>query len=102
MKRRDFIKSLASLPFVGSIVAWLAPKPALGVDKKEPEKPLTEEMLNQYILDFGNEPQLLCDSFIHYERMRDTIQSITARTRFTEDKKQVTCPQCKEFIKFIN
>lgn len=35
MKRRDFIKSLAALPFVGSVIAWLAPKPALGVPDKD-------------------------------------------------------------------
>ena len=36
LKRRDFIKSLLSIPFVGSLVARLAPGPALGVPEEIP------------------------------------------------------------------
>ena len=40
MKRRDFLKTIGALPFVGTLIDSLAPRPALGdgaVKVKEPE-----------------------------------------------------------------
>ncbi len=45
MKRRAFLQSLAALPYVGSSVAWLAPKPALGV----PEHDISDVILDAIV-----------------------------------------------------